>query len=291
MTRAKDVQVLAVPYDSGHRGVRMGAGPEHFLHKGLAEALRGDGRAVETDVVEAAGPFRTENATAFELFGLVAGRVREAAVSGRFPLVLSGNCNATVGTLAGVRGAGPDEEIGMVWFDGHADFKTPETSPDGFLDGMGLSIAVGHCWKGAVRTVPWFRPLREKDVVLVGTRGAQEADRNRLGDSTLTVVTEEGMREDGAQGGFTASLDELRARVRTVHVHLDLDVLDPATVGPANEYAPERGMTVREVDAAIRDIRERFRLTSANIASFDPAGDREGGVLRAGIFLAKTLAL
>lgn len=189
MTRAKDVAVFAVPYDSGHRGVRMGAGPEHFLRSGLCEALRGDGRGVDTDVIEAQKTFRTENTTAFELFGLLADRVREAAASGRFPLVLSGNCNATVGTLAGIRSADPDDEVGLIWFDGHADFKTPETSPDGFLDGMGLSIAVGHCWKQALRTVPRFRPIREENVVLVGTRGAQEADRDRFEGSALTVVT------------------------------------------------------------------------------------------------------
>ena len=267
----------------------MGAGPEHFLRSGLGEALRGDGREVDADVIEARRTFRTENTTAFELFGLLAERVREAATSGRFPLVLSGNCNATVGTLAGIRAVDPDDEVGLVWFDGHADFKTPETSPDGFLDGMGLSMAVGHCWKHALRTVPGFRPLREENVVLVGTRGAQEADQSRFEGSALTVVTEKALRGPGPRGAFTAALDDLRARVRDVHVHLDLDVLDPATVGPANEYAPEGGLTVEQVEAAIRDIRDRFRLVSANIASFDPARDREDNVRRAGTSFARAL--
>lgn len=97
------------------------------------------------------------------------------------------------------------------------------------------------------------------------------------------------MREPGPRGAFAAALDDLRARVRDVHVHLDLDVLDPATVGPANEYAPEWGLTVEEVEGAIRGTRDRFRLVSANIASFDPAQDREDNVRRAGASLAKAL--
>lgn len=264
----------------------MGAGPEHLVRNGFGEALRGDGCEVRTSLIETRSPFRTENTTAFELFGMLAERAREAAASGAFPLVLSGNCNATVGTIAGVQGAEPGGEIGLVWFDGHADFKTPETSASGFLDGMGLSIALGHCWEGAARTVPGFRPISEENVVLVGTRGAQAADRERLAGSDLTVVTEEEM------GGraFAEALDRLRARVRTVHVHLDLDVLDPDTVGLANEYAPEGGLTFEEVEAAIRKIRERFRLTSANIASYDPAWDRRGKVLSSGIAFAKALS-
>lgn len=40
----QDVRITAVPYDSGHRGLRMGAGPEHLLANGLGEELRTDGR-------------------------------------------------------------------------------------------------------------------------------------------------------------------------------------------------------------------------------------------------------
>ena len=283
------VDVLLVPYDSGHRGLRMGAGPEHLARSGLDGAPGLGGREVRVSVVEAASPFRTENTTAFELFGIVSERVRVAVGAGAFPLVLSGNCNATVGTLAGVMGAGPEEETGLIWFDDHADFRTPETSASGFLDGMGLSIAVGHCWERAARAVPGFRPVREENVVLVGTRGAEEVERERFGRSKLAVVTEREMREAGAQGRFGAALAGLRGRVRSVHVHLDLDVLDPEVVGPANEFAPEGGLTVEEVEAAIRAISEHFIVASANVASYDPARDEEGRVARAGVKLAKAL--
>jgi hypothetical protein len=37
------VELIAVPYDSGRRGERMGAGPDHMLAAGLIEALRSSG--------------------------------------------------------------------------------------------------------------------------------------------------------------------------------------------------------------------------------------------------------
>jgi len=83
-----------------------------------------------------------EVATAFELHGLVSNQVRRALGEGEFPLVLSGNCNiAAVGTLSG----GGSYDLGVVWFDAHGEFNTPETTTTGFIDGMGLAIAVGHC--------------------------------------------------------------------------------------------------------------------------------------------------
>ena len=34
------VRTVLAPYDSGHRGLRMGAGPNHLMESGLPEMLR-----------------------------------------------------------------------------------------------------------------------------------------------------------------------------------------------------------------------------------------------------------
>src|SRR3712207_900590 len=170
------IQIIQVPYDSGHRSVRMGRGPEHFVRNGLDETLRHNDHEVHTEMVEVTSTFRTEIKTAFELHLLVAERVRTAAQQGRFPLVLSGNCNTSVGTIMGL----DPHELGIIWFDGHADFNTPETTSSGFLDGMGLAIATGGCWKPMAQTIPGFRPIPEANAVLVGSRDIAPAERERL---------------------------------------------------------------------------------------------------------------
>ncbi len=43
----------------------------------------------------------------------------------------------------------------------------------------------------------------------------------------------------GARGALGPVLNAMADRVRRVHVHLDLDVLHPEAVNPANEFAPE----------------------------------------------------
>jgi arginase len=68
--------------------------------------------------------------------------------------VLSGNCNtAAIGAIAG---AGP-EDLGIVWFDAHGEFNTPETTTTGFIDGMGLAIAVGAAGGRWQRACPGSR--------------------------------------------------------------------------------------------------------------------------------------
>ena len=289
-TRAGGISIFAVPYDSGHRGVRMGCGPEHLLSNGMEGELAATGSEVRSEVLEATRPFRAEIATAFELFGMVAERVRDAAGAGGFPLVLSGNCNATVGVVAGLAGAFPDEEVGIVWFDGHADFNTPETTTSGFLDGMGLAIAVGQGWANMTRTIPYFRPVREANVVLVGRRGASPVEKERLRASDVTVVEELHVGQAGGWEILGAALDALGGRVRRVHVHLDLDVLDPTAVSPANEFAPEGGLSAAELEACIRKIREHLEIGSATVASYDPSFDHERHVLEAGMASARLLS-
>jgi arginase len=275
-----DIRIIAVPYDSGHPGLRMGAGPEHLLDNGLAEALRSEGRVLSVTTVRHEREPAAEVATAFELNGLVSGQVRRALAEDEFPLVLSGNCNtAAVGTLSG---AGPGD-LGVVWFDAHGEFNTPETTTTGFIDGMGLAIVVGHCWKAMARGVPGYFALPEENVVMAGVREVDPAEQGRLGASGITVVGVDVIEKQGLRRALATALDDLKTRVGRVYVHLDLDVLDAGKVGKANEFAVKGGPDAEELQAALGMVRERFEVAAVGIASFDPAFDADGRILRVAI--------
>ena len=116
-----DIQILAVPYDSGHRGLRMGAGPEALLKAGLESALKEQGHAVHVKVAEIpAESWHSEIQTGFELMRMLTGAVSSARAAGKFPIILAGNCNTAVGTVAGLGAA----TTGVAWFDAHGDFNT-----------------------------------------------------------------------------------------------------------------------------------------------------------------------
>jgi arginase len=280
-----DIRIIAVPYDSGHPGLRMGAGPEHLLENGLGEGLRSEGRRPSVSTVRHEREPTAEVATAFELHGLVSGLVRRTLTDGEFPLVLSGNCNTSVGTLSG---ADP-EGLGVVWFDAHGEFNTPETTTTGFIDGMGLAIAVGHCWKAMARGVPGFCAVPEENVVMAGVREVDPAEQERLDASEIAVVGADRMERQGL-GALATALDALKTRVGRVYVHLDLDVLDAAQVGKVNEFAVEGGPNAKELQAALGMVRERFEVTAFGIASYDPTFDADGRVLRAAVASARSIA-
>lgn len=280
------VQLFSVPYDSGHENVRMGRGPAHFLEFGLEERLREDGHEIEANTIRSTAAFRTEVAAAYELNRILAPLVHRAVDDARLPLVLSGNCNSALGMLSGM-GA---EDVGVIWFDAHGDFHTPETTRSGFFDGMALAAATGRCWRLLSGTIPGFVPVPEEHVVLVGARDMESEEADAVRDSGLCHMTVKELRRDGVEAVTGAALDALATRVRRAYVHIDLDVLDPSEA-TANGYAVQGGLTRDEMAAVLGVVRERLQLAGVTVAAYDPSCDTSWAAVAAGTrFMRQLLA-
>ncbi len=278
-----NVHLLQVPYDSAHRDLRMGRGPGWLVEHGAVGTLERAGHAVGHSLVESSSPFPAEVATAFELCRLVSTAVREAAAGGRFPLVLSGNCNTALGTVAGL-----GEETGVLWLDAHGECETPETTTSGFLDGMGLAIQTGRCWARQSAAIPGFRVVPGEAIVLVGTRSVSEAERRLFREAGIATVTVEEVRRSGSAAALAPHLDRLRP-LRRLYVHLDVDVYDPESVGPGNGFAELGGLTAAEVREVVIAAGRSLPVAGAGVASYDPTFDREGKVLGAVLELLPVL--
>ena len=167
-----NVQILIVPYDSGHFRSRMGRGPEHLLEHFLAPMLNRMGCHFRTEEITISDKFPVEIKTSFTLSKLVAERVRACRRDGWFPVVLSGNCNVAVGTISGC-GCG---STGVVWFDAHGEATTRETTTSGFLDGMGISILTGQCWTTLATSISGFAAMAGERAVQVGSRDLEQSE-------------------------------------------------------------------------------------------------------------------
>jgi arginase len=270
------ITILAVPYDSGAREARMGRGPGYLLGAGLAEALGAGGRDVAVEWVEAEVPLGAEIAAAFALGRALAPRVRDAAARGALPVVLSGNCIATLGALGGHDAARGD--VGLVWLDAHGDLNTPDTTRSGFLDGMSLAAATGRSWRALAATIPGFAPLADDHVLLVGARDF-DPEEGELVRRAIRCVSPAAVRD----GAVRDALGALHPAVRRLHIHLDLDVLDP---GEArwNGFPPAPGgLTAGEVREVIRAAASRLPIAGVTLSALDPDHDADGRARRAAI--------
>ncbi len=275
-----DIELILVPYDSGYKGVRAGCGPIRFLEHGLDQILSGSGHKVTVQQIDSCARLTTEIGATFELARNLAAVVRSAVDRQAFPIVLAGNCNSCVGTVAGI---GPSE-LGVVWLDAHGDFNTPETTESGFLDGMGLAMATGRCWKALLRTVPGFSAIVDANVIHIGSRDLDAEEERMLKQSDIQLVLPNGVEASSVRRAVKTAFTELRRRVNRVYLHIDVDVLHVAGAKP-NHLAVPGGVSVQLVEEFIGTAREMFEVCAVAITSFDPAYDRENRVLGAGIRL------
>jgi len=276
-----NIQIIQVPYDSGCRDVRNGLGPSHFVNHGIAQTISELDHRIETEHLEIETDPMNVVGTTFELNRHLAMRVSAASKAGKFPLVLAGNCNSCIGTLAGVGSA----NLGVIWFDAHADFNTPESTASGYLDGMGLATATGDCWKNLAQTVTGFTPVPETNVVLIGARDVDPAEQDRLKRSAIAQISADAIRRTGVEESALPVLDPLQKRTRQVYLHIDMDILD-LQIARANAFAAPGGLTTKEVIEAIQLIKQRFTLRACALTAYDPAVDPEGRVVEAGLKFA-----
>lgn len=272
-----DVQLLVVPYDSGHRGRRMGAGPERLIAAGMERVLADHGHRVRTTPIELPrDAWTSETGTAFELMRRVAAAIVSSKDS--LPIILAGNCITSIGALA----AYSPSRTGIIWFDAHGDFNSPDTTTSGFLDGTALSTITGRSWRQLALTVPGFRPVPEDCVCLVGARDLDPAEKYLLSESGVATVGAAEIRS-----ALPSAIGAIGEHVDRIHLHMDLDVLD-ASVARANTYAVGGGLSVEDVEFAIALIGRELSIAGITLSAYDPAGDTDGRAVEAAMRLVST---
>jgi arginase len=267
------IRLIIVPYDSGHYAQRMGNGPLRLLENNLEGKLRNLGFNIESATLNPNAGFASETSTTFSLLELIKNEVATSLEEKNFPLILSGNCSASAGVAAAYKSS-----VGVVWFDAHGDCETPDTTISGFLDGMALSMLMGKSWKNKIQSLT-TSPINGSKVVLIGSRDLSPSEEGFIHANEIHLVPTDDIRS-GSQILLKARENLTNANVDSIHLHLDVDVLDPQ-VGKANSYSVDGGLMTSEVIAAIQLFKEKIPITSAVISSYDPAYDSNGKILQA----------
>ena len=277
------ISLIQVPYHLGREDVSVAKGPIRLLEIGLEEGLRKRGFDVVVRRAVRKSPFATELEAITEINSQVSMLVREAVSEGRFPIILGGDCNSSLGAFAAL----DTSRIGLVWFDAHGDFNTPQTTPSGFLDGMALAIATGRCYPDQWRAMGAASTLTDSHILLVGVRDLDEAEQTIVDQTDVMAVFADDFGDP--DHGFAATLEALRSRTDQVFVHVDIDAVDPEEA-PGGEYQTPHGLSASQLEGAIEQIGNRFELSGANFASFSPDFDRQDRTVKLVSRLIETIA-
>jgi arginase len=268
---ADRLRIISCPFHNGLRNVSMGAGPTRLASdETLLRNIQAAGWKVEHDEIEPVDESDPEIVRVIQLLRTLSDRVQKTVSDGAFPLVFAGNCNSCLGTTAGA-GA---QDLGVVWFDAHADFDDPEENESGFFDVMGLAMLTGRGWRALRQTIPGHVPIPERNVILAAIRDLEPYQRRRVEQSELLAIPGE---VDADR--FEDAVADLKGRVERVYLHVDLDAID-ANEAKANKYAAPGGPGLDRLLSEVRHVCGQFHVVAAAITAYDPDLDDDDRTLR-----------
>lgn len=290
-----NISMIGVPIDFGQmrRGVDMG--PSAIRYAGAVERLEALGHEVVDE-----GDIYVPNAAKLEVhpnlrnLGAVveactklAEQVATAVEHKKFPLVLGGDHSIAIGTLAGL--AQHYKNLGVIWYDAHADMNTAETSPSGNIHGMPLAVAMGLGHEKLTHIGGEQPKIDPKNLVIIGARSVDEGERELIKEKGIKVYSMHEIDRLGMAAVMEDALAYLRSReIDGLHLSLDLDGLDPMYTPGVGTPVPG-GITYRESHLAMEMLQESNLLTSAEFVEVNPVLDTKNATANVAVGLMGSL--
>ncbi len=262
------------------RGVDMG--PSAIRYAGVVERLEALGHNV-TDLgdipIGKNSPEKTPHEKLRNLQDVIEGntalanKVHEVVSKDNFPLVLGGDHSIAIGTLAGL--SDRYENMGVIWYDAHADMNTEETTPSGNIHGMPLAVSMGLGHDSLVNIRSYAPKLKPENLVIIGARSVDPGERELIKEKGIKVFSMHEIDKLGMTEVMNQTIAHFLARkVDGVHLSLDLDGIDPLYTPGVGTPVPG-GISYRESHLAMEMLYSSGLITSAEFVEVNPILDEK----------------
>ncbi|MCJ2148254.1 arginase [Bacillus paralicheniformis] len=295
----QQISMIGVPMDLGQlrRGVDMG--PSALRCAGVNERLEclcqdiedlGDMTIGQREDEKEGGEPAAEELRNLKAITKASAKLAETVdkivASGAFPLVLGGDHSIAIGTLAGL--VKHYQNLGVIWYDAHADLNTKETSPSGNIHGMPLAISLGIGHEGLTGIYGKETKIKAQNIVIIGARSLDDGEKELIRDKGIKVYTMHEIDRLGMTRVMEETIDYLRGRTDGVHLSLDLDALDPNDA-PGVGTPVAGGISYRESHLAMEMLEESKLITSAEFVEVNPILDEKNRTAEAAVALMGSL--
>ncbi len=197
--------------------------------------------------------------------------------SDSIPIILGGDHAIAIPTFSAISTHYRDSgsEVGLIWFDAHADINTPASSPSGNIHGMPLAVLLGH---GNAELVGICGPgpkLNKKYFAHIGARDIDDGERQIVHDLGLRdhFFTMSDVDRRGMWACVTDAIAIASQAPGGYAVTFDIDMIDPR-FAPGSGTLVRGGTTYREAHLALEMIAADGGMRSFEIVEVNPLLDQ-----------------
>jgi arginase len=224
-----------------------------------------------------------------KMYERISAGVRDALKDGKFPIILAGDHSNAAGTIAGIKMAYPDSNIGVIWIDAHADMHTPYTTPSGNMHGMPLAVSLGEdnienkvntldyetieLWE-MLKNVGGISPKVEyRDLLFIALRDFEEQEAYLLKKNKVKIVTTTEFKKTGVTKICREAIRYL-SHCDKIYISFDVDALDPS-ISRGTGTPVKGGINEREAADIILDLIQNERVCCLEFTEVNPTLDSE----------------
>lgn len=200
--------------------------------------------------------------------------VKSVLQAGELPVILGGDHSIALPTFSALQSFFHEkgEEIGLIWFDAHADMNTHETSPSGNLHGMPLAHLLGYGLPQLVNLEGFAPKLNPKYLVHIGARDLDNGEKRLIRELGISCWTMHEIDRYGMNYCIEKALDVVSQAPNGFAVTFDVDALDPIDA-PGSGTLVRGGFSYREAHLALERIAETDKMRSFEIVEVNPMLD------------------
>ncbi|UII75473.1 arginase family protein [Flagellimonas sp. HMM57] len=165
---------------------------------------------------------------------------------------IGGDCGLEIVPVSYLNQKYPD--LGVIWFDAHADINRPCESSSCNFHGMPLRTLLGEGEKEMDSLL--FSTIQDYQIHYVGLRNIDEKEKIRL---------EKGNIYHPIALGVQNLVQTLQSKnIKNIYLHFDFDCLEPSDYNKTY-YQVSNGIKIKEAEHCIATLKENFNVVGTSI--------------------------
>ena len=203
-----------------------------------------------------------------ELYKQMVAKIKEE----NFPILIGGDHSVVVASA--LASAKVNIDVGIIWIDAHTDYNTFETTITGNIHGLPLAAITGYkC--SELRYFHDGKIIQPSRTVIIGARAIDEAEKDNVKYSGVTVFSTEDIKERGVEAIMDEAFKIAGYKTKGIHVSYDLDVIDPK-IAPGVSVPEKDGISEEEAMQISAYLEKHINdILSMDLVEFNPLRDKD----------------